>query len=315
MPDRMRDRRLTRAFAAREQKLAPAPAPPEDPVKTFTEQAHDLEKVRKSVEDSAAISGTLWFSYLFTLLYIAIAAGAVTHRDLLLENPVSLPFLNVALPLVAFFALAPVLFIIAHAYTLMHFVMLAAKVGAYNAALDEAVPDPDGNPPSQGVDDARKKAANTPIWQFAILPAEPVYWRPTPHDVLPCFQKTGFVQNQHSLRIGQRLHHIVPHDVAQSVHVPPAAAKDSLLTPRPKIARRFRPHPTGLAPLIPQQSIQEQACRARHTLLREQRPDPRFTSRSDEAQSSSVVSIEAPAIHDLRIMVTHGFRNPPNLQL
>src|ERR1700730_3003656 len=58
-----------------------------------------------------------------------------TITDLLLENPVKLPFLNVELPLVAFFALAPILFIIAHAYTLMHFVMLAAKVGTYDTEL------------------------------------------------------------------------------------------------------------------------------------------------------------------------------------
>jgi hypothetical protein len=100
-------------------------------VEDLSKKAHDLDAVRKSVEDAASISGTLWFSYLFTLVYIAIAAGAVTHKDLLLENPVKLPFLNVELPLVAFFALAPILFIIAHAYTLMHFVMLAAKVGTY----------------------------------------------------------------------------------------------------------------------------------------------------------------------------------------
>lgn len=106
-------------------------------VEDLTKKAHDLDAVRKSVEDAASISGTLWFSYLFTLLYIAIAAGAVTHKDLLLENPVKLPFLNVELPLVAFFALAPILFIIAHAYTLMHFVMLAAKVGTYDTELRE----------------------------------------------------------------------------------------------------------------------------------------------------------------------------------
>ncbi len=94
-----------------------------------------LDEARKSVEDAAAISGGLWLSYLFALLYIGIAAGGVTHRDLLLENAVKLPFLNVELPLVAFFSLAPILFIIVHAYTLMHFVMLAAKARAYDEAL------------------------------------------------------------------------------------------------------------------------------------------------------------------------------------
>jgi uncharacterized protein YjbI with pentapeptide repeats len=36
-----------------------------------------------------------------------------------------------------FFVLAPILFIVSHAYTLVHFVMLAAKTGAYDAALRE----------------------------------------------------------------------------------------------------------------------------------------------------------------------------------
>jgi hypothetical protein len=39
------------------------------------------------------------------------------------------------LPLVAFFFLAPILFLVSHGYTLMHFVMLAAKVGAFDKEL------------------------------------------------------------------------------------------------------------------------------------------------------------------------------------
>ena len=34
----------------------------------------------------------------------------------------------------------------------------------------------------------RHVAANTPIWQLVILPAEPVYCRPTPQDTLPCLR-------------------------------------------------------------------------------------------------------------------------------
>jgi hypothetical protein len=48
---------------------------------------------------------------------------------------VKLPFLNVELPLVAFFFLAPILFIVSHAYTLVRFVMLGAKVGVFDAEL------------------------------------------------------------------------------------------------------------------------------------------------------------------------------------
>jgi hypothetical protein len=39
---------------------------------------------------------------------------------------------------------------------------------------------------------------------------------------------------------------------------------------------RLGAHPSGLAPLVPQQSVQEQTRRRCHPLLREQRPDPRL---------------------------------------
>lgn len=138
MSRRLRERRLSRAFSAREKK----PVDPH-PLKKFADKAYDLDLVRKSVDDAASVSAGLWLSYLFALFYIGIAAGGVTHENLLLENPVRLPFLNVELPFVAFFVLAPVLFVVSHAYTLMHFVVLAAKVGAYNTELAKQIPAPD----------------------------------------------------------------------------------------------------------------------------------------------------------------------------
>jgi hypothetical protein len=69
----------------------------------FAARARDLGALRDAVVDAASVSFGLWISYLFALFYFAIAAGAVTHRDLLLESPVKLPFLNVELPLKAFF--------------------------------------------------------------------------------------------------------------------------------------------------------------------------------------------------------------------
>jgi hypothetical protein len=119
----------------REWRLSRARARAESSPRKFAQKARDLEALQKNVEDAAAVSAGFWLSYLFVLFYIAIAAGAVTHKDLLLESPVKLPFLNVELPLVAFFVLAPILFIVSHAYTLVHFVMLGAKVSVYDAAL------------------------------------------------------------------------------------------------------------------------------------------------------------------------------------
>jgi hypothetical protein len=82
--------------------------------------------LRDAVVDAANFGAALWFSYLLVLFYFAIAAGAVTHRDMLLENPVKFPFLNVELPLKAFFVLGPLVFLIVHACVLLHFVLLTA---------------------------------------------------------------------------------------------------------------------------------------------------------------------------------------------
>src|SRR5438105_14194558 len=108
MSKRLREWRLSRARAVRAEKpaadLPAAPlvavAPDPDPAEKLAEQAHDLAAIGKTVEDAASVSAGFWLSYLFVLLYIAIAAGAVTHKDLLLENPVKLTFLSVDLPLV-----------------------------------------------------------------------------------------------------------------------------------------------------------------------------------------------------------------------
>ena len=98
-------------------------------------KADDLEAIKKAVDDAAAVGGGLWLSYLFVLFYLAVAAGAVTHADLFFENPVKLPFLNIELPLLAFFFLAPILFLVVHAYTLVHLVMLTDKAKRFHQAL------------------------------------------------------------------------------------------------------------------------------------------------------------------------------------
>jgi uncharacterized protein YjbI with pentapeptide repeats len=125
----------------REMRLSRVRARAENRPEKFAEKAGDLGALQKSVEDAAAVSIGFWLSYLFTLFYLGIAVASVTHRDLLLENPVKLPFLNIDLPLVGFFLVAPMLFLVIHAYALVHFVMLAVKVGAFSKKLRQQIPD------------------------------------------------------------------------------------------------------------------------------------------------------------------------------
>jgi uncharacterized protein YjbI with pentapeptide repeats len=118
----------------------PEPAGTADP-RDFLKKADDLEAIKQAVDDAASVGGGLWLSYLFVLFYLAIAAGAVTHADLFLENPVKLPFLNVELPLLAFFFLAPILFLFVHAYTLVHLVFLTDKAKRFDQALSAQIGD------------------------------------------------------------------------------------------------------------------------------------------------------------------------------
>ena len=106
-------------------------------------KADDLEALRTALVDASTVSGGLWLSYLFALFYLLVAAGGVTHKDLLLENPVKLPFLNVDLPLQGFFWLGPAIFVVLHAYVLLHFVMLADKTIAFGAQLSTQITDLD----------------------------------------------------------------------------------------------------------------------------------------------------------------------------
>jgi uncharacterized protein YjbI with pentapeptide repeats len=132
--------------AAGDAGLTPAPAepPPLPPTaEALASKAKDLQALRDVVVDAASIGAGLWFSYLFVLLYLLIAAGSVTHRELFLESPVRLPFLNVDLPLLGFFVLGPLIFLIVHAYVLLHFVLLAGKVGDFDAELKEQITDED----------------------------------------------------------------------------------------------------------------------------------------------------------------------------
>jgi uncharacterized protein YjbI with pentapeptide repeats len=115
------------------------PPPSRTELASFAARAKDLGALRDAVVDAAGVGTGLWLSYLFVLFYFAIAAGAVTHRDLLLENPVKLPFLNVELPRKAFFVLGPLVFLIVHAYVLLHFVLLAGKIGAFDVELEAQI--------------------------------------------------------------------------------------------------------------------------------------------------------------------------------
>jgi uncharacterized protein YjbI with pentapeptide repeats len=130
-----------------------------------------VEALEKSLNDSATRVSAIWVSFLIFGLYLVIAAGTVTHRQLLLADPVKLPVLNIDLPLAGFFFLAPTLFVVFHVYVLLQVVLLGRTAAAYNEALDGVVKSPPGNA------SMRQRLANTLFAQiFAGSPRERSGW-------------------------------------------------------------------------------------------------------------------------------------------
>jgi uncharacterized protein YjbI with pentapeptide repeats len=131
----------------------------------------DVEALERSLNDSATRASTIWISFLIFGLYLVVAAGTVTHRQLLLEDPVKLPVLNIELPLAGFFFLAPILFFVLHAYVLIQVLLLGRTAAAYNEALDRVVKAPTDNA------SMRQRLANTLFAQiFAGSPREREGW-------------------------------------------------------------------------------------------------------------------------------------------
>src|SRR5262245_45621135 len=132
---------------------------------------YDVAALEKSVNDSAVRVSAIWVSFLVFALYLVTAAAAVDHRQLLLAEPVKLPVLNIELPLLGFFFLAPILFVIFHAYVLLQVLLLGRTAAAYNHAVERA---------DLADDDAaslRQRLANTMFAQiFAGSPRERAGW-------------------------------------------------------------------------------------------------------------------------------------------
>jgi uncharacterized protein YjbI with pentapeptide repeats len=100
----------------------------------------DVGELQRALNDAAAKSSVLWTAFITFELYLAIAFGSVTHRNLFLEDPIRLPVLNVDLPLVSFFSVAPALLVIFHFYVLLQLRALARKSNYFDTLLKREAP-------------------------------------------------------------------------------------------------------------------------------------------------------------------------------
>jgi uncharacterized protein YjbI with pentapeptide repeats len=100
---------------------------------------YDVGSLERSINDSAVRVSTIWVTFLGLGLYLVVAVGGVTHRQLLLDEQIKLPILSVDLPLVNFFLVAPALFVIFHIYVLVQVLLLCRTAAAYNEAVEYSI--------------------------------------------------------------------------------------------------------------------------------------------------------------------------------
>jgi hypothetical protein len=102
--------------------------------------AKDIGELQRALNDAASKASVLWTTFITFELYLMIAFGSVKHRDLFLETQVKLPLLNVDLPLVGFFVVAPMVLVIFHFYVFLQLLALATKARDYDTLLRQTIP-------------------------------------------------------------------------------------------------------------------------------------------------------------------------------
>ena len=108
-------------MAREPQKSGTKPNPGSSQLEELRHQAGDLGVARKALDDAVSMTRGLWISFISLSAYLMVAVGSVTHVDLFLEKPLKLPLLLVDVPLVVFFWLAPLLYLIVHIYLLLKY--------------------------------------------------------------------------------------------------------------------------------------------------------------------------------------------------
>ena len=100
----------------------------------YLARANDL---REAVNASASTARGLYFTNLLLLAYVGVTLASTTDEQLLFVSPVTLPILNIDLPIVAFYVVVPWLLVLTHAYLVLQLYLLARRVHLFNDALAE----------------------------------------------------------------------------------------------------------------------------------------------------------------------------------
>jgi hypothetical protein len=93
------------------------------------------ERLRGTVDEAARLAQNVYLSFLLLGTYIAATIGSTTDIQLLRKSPVTLPLLNVPIPIVGFYFVVPWLLLQIYLNLLLHLTFLAQRLHRFNAML------------------------------------------------------------------------------------------------------------------------------------------------------------------------------------
>ncbi len=108
------------------------------------------EDLLEAANDASAQARNMWLFFLGLMAYLIVTIAGTTHKNLLLNNPVKLPFLNVDIPLFSFFIYAPGIVLAMHLGLLIQHAMLAFKLFRFTETLNDDGWHRQGSDPRRG---------------------------------------------------------------------------------------------------------------------------------------------------------------------
>ena len=95
-----------------------------------------VEELLATANEASGAARNTWLGFLGIMAYLLITIASTNHEDLLLNNPVTLPVVNVQLPLFSFYFFAPIIFLLLHLGLFIQHTVTAKKLHALNDALN-----------------------------------------------------------------------------------------------------------------------------------------------------------------------------------
>jgi hypothetical protein len=99
-------------------------------------QLEHVERLRESASNTGQHVRTVYLTFLLLCTYIGVIIGSTIDVQLLRVEPVTLPLLNVQIPIVGFYSFVPWLLVFLHFNLLLQLYLLSRTLHRLNGAVE-----------------------------------------------------------------------------------------------------------------------------------------------------------------------------------